>query len=37
MKIRTSIKRFCSKCKLLKRKKRFVINWVFKKHKQHQK
>nr|QEM01916.1 50S ribosomal protein L36 [Nephromyces sp. ex Molgula occidentalis] len=37
MKIRTSLKIFCSKCKLIKRKKKYFIIWPIKKHKQHQK
>nr|QEM01886.1 50S ribosomal protein L36 [Nephromyces sp. ex Molgula occidentalis] len=37
MKIRTSLKRFCSKCKIIKRKKQLVVICDIKKHKQHQK
>nr|QEM01766.1 50S ribosomal protein L36 [Nephromyces sp. ex Molgula occidentalis] len=36
MKIRTSLKRFCSKCKLIKRNKHYYIICVIKKHKQKQ-
>nr|QEM01655.1 50S ribosomal protein L36 [Nephromyces sp. ex Molgula occidentalis] len=37
MKIRTSVKRLCSKCKLIKRNKRNFIKCSIKKHKQRQK
>nr|QEM01827.1 50S ribosomal protein L36 [Nephromyces sp. ex Molgula occidentalis] len=37
MKIRTSVKCLCLKCKLIKRNKHYIIKCPIKKHKQKQK
>ncbi|MGK2931116.1 MAG: 50S ribosomal protein L36 [Candidatus Carsonella ruddii] len=36
MKIRNSIKKFCNKCIILKRKKKIFVICYYKKHKQKQ-